>query len=90
MKNSSKNRESQSFEEAFDRLKEIVSLIENPDNNLESMIELVEEGVALSRICEEKLNSFWYFILGSQFCELKLKDVQDRINIISKNSSDCD
>ena len=73
MKNSSKNRESQSFEEAFDRLKEIVSLIENPDNNLESMIELVEEGVALSRICEEKL-----------------KNVQDRINIISNNSSDCD
>tara|TARA_B100002051_G_C16571672_1_gene552917 strand:+ start:658 stop:879 length:222 start_codon:yes stop_codon:yes gene_type:complete len=73
LKNSSKNRESQSFEEAFDRLKEIVSLIENPDNNLESMIELVEEGVALSRICEEKL-----------------KNVQDRINIISKNSSDCD
>lgn len=73
MKNSSKNRESQSFEEAFDRLKEIVSLIEKPDNNLESMIELVEEGVALSKICEEKL-----------------KSVQDRINIISKNSSDCD
>ena len=73
MKNSSKNRESQSFEEAFDRLKEIVSLIEKPDNNLESMIELVEEGVALSKICEEKL-----------------KSVQDRINIISKKSSDCD
>ena len=73
MKNSSKNRESQSFEEAFDRLKEIVSLIEKPDNNLEFMIELVEEGVALSKICEEKL-----------------KSVQDRINIISKNSSDCD
>ena len=73
MKNSSKNRKSQSFEEAFDRLKEIVSLIEKPDNNLESMIELVEEGVALSKICEEKL-----------------KSVQDRINIISKNSSDCD
>ena len=71
MKNSSKNRESQSFEEAFDRLKEIVSLIENPDNNLESMIELVEEGVALSRICEEKL-----------------KNVQDRINIISKITDD--
>ena len=71
MKNRNKNKESQSFEEAFERLKEIVTLIENPDNNLESMIELVEEGVALSKLCEEKLSN-----------------VQDRINIISKDSSD--
>ena len=71
MKNRNKNKEIQSFEEAFERLKEIVTLIENPDNNLESMIELVEEGVALSKLCEEKLSN-----------------VQDRINIISKDSSD--
>ena len=68
MKNSNKDKESQSFEKAFNRLREIVALIESPDNNLESMVELVEEGVELSKLCEEKL-----------------KNVQDRINIISKD-----
>ena len=54
------------FEEAFERLKEIVLLIEKTDNKLEDMVELVEEGVELSKLCE-----------------LKLKSVQDRINIIN-------
>ena len=60
------NKEYQNFEEAFERLKEIVVLIEKTDNKLEDMVELVEEGVELSKLCE-----------------LKLKSVQDRINIIN-------
>ena len=68
-----KNKKQQSFEEAFERLKEIVLLIEKTDNKLEDMVELVEEGMELSKLCE-----------------LKLRDVQNRINIINTNSDEKD
>ena len=67
------NKEYQNFEEAFERLKEIVVLIEKTDNKLEDMVELVEEGVELSKLCE-----------------LKLKSVQDRINIINTEYNEQD
>ena len=65
------NKKQKNFEEAFERLEEIVTLIEKTDNNLEDMVALVEEGMELSK-----------------FCELKLKDVQDRINIINDKSNE--
>ena len=68
-----KNKEQQSFEEAFERLKEIVLLIEKADNKLEDMVELVEEGMELSKLCE-----------------LKLKNVQNRINVINADSNEKD
>ena len=54
MKNN-KKKDSQKFEDAFNRLKEIVSLIENSDNSLEDLVSLVEEGMELSELCREKL-----------------------------------
>tara|TARA_Y100000996_G_scaffold232556_1_gene183013 strand:- start:2941 stop:3150 length:210 start_codon:yes stop_codon:yes gene_type:complete len=65
------NKEQKSFEQAFERLEEIVSLIEKTNNNLEDMVALVEEGMELSK-----------------YCEFKLKDVQDRINIINDKSNE--
>ena len=56
MKNNNK-KESQKFEEAFDRLKEVIALIERPNNNLENLVDLVEEGMKLSKLCEQKLKA---------------------------------
>ena len=54
MKNN-KKKDSQKFEEAFNRLKEVVSLIEKSDDNIEDLVELVEEGMQLSKLCQYKL-----------------------------------
>ena len=54
MKNN-KKKDSQKFEEAFNRLKEVVSLIEKSDDNIEDLVELVEEGMQLSKLCQDKL-----------------------------------
>tara|TARA_B100001029_G_scaffold21427_1_gene14324 strand:- start:37 stop:258 length:222 start_codon:yes stop_codon:yes gene_type:complete len=54
LKNNNK-KDSQKFEEAFNRLKEVVSLIENSDDNIEDLVKLVEEGMQLSKLCQEKL-----------------------------------
>ena len=56
MKNN-KNKDSQKFEDAFKRLREVVSLIEESDNNLEDLVELVEEGMKLSKFCQQKLET---------------------------------
>ena len=56
MKNN-KNKDSQKFEDAFKRLKEVVSLIEESDDNLEDLVELVEEGMKLSKFCQQKLET---------------------------------
>jgi exodeoxyribonuclease VII small subunit len=44
-----------SFEEAMDRLERIVSQLESSDVPLETAIELYQEGIALSRLCGQKL-----------------------------------
>ncbi|RUS48073.1 exodeoxyribonuclease VII small subunit [Cohnella sp. AR92] len=44
-----------SFEEAMDRLERIVSQLESTDVPLETAIELYQEGIALSRLCGQKL-----------------------------------
>ena len=54
MKNN-KKKDSQKFEDAFKRLKEIVFLIEKSDNNIEDLVGLVEEGMQLSKLCLKKL-----------------------------------
>ena len=73
MKKNNDKKEKQSFEKAFERLKEIVLLIEKTDNKLEDMVNLVEEGMELSKLCE-----------------LKLKNVQERINIINSEPNEQD
>ncbi len=44
------------FEESVKRLEEIVSLLENGDIPLEESIKLFEEGIKLSKKCNESLN----------------------------------
>ena len=51
-KNSIKN-----FEEALQRLDEIVGLLEKGDAPLDESLALYEEGVGLVRFCNEKLKS---------------------------------
>jgi len=52
---SDKNNSDLSFEEALERLNEIVLSLEKGDIKLEDSISLFEEGVKLSRFCKEVL-----------------------------------
>jgi len=45
-----------SFEDALKRLEDIVAKLENGEQPLEKSLELFEEGVKLSRYCNDKLN----------------------------------
>ena len=44
------------FEEAMERLEQIVERLENGDVSLEEAIELFQEGMRLSKLCGEKLD----------------------------------
>ena len=44
------------FEEAMDRLEKIVADLEKGDAPLDSSLALFEEGVALTKLCSEKLD----------------------------------
>ena len=45
------------FEEALSRLEEIVRALESGQSKLEDSLALYEEGIRLSRACNEKLDS---------------------------------
>lgn len=44
------------FEEALRKLDELVDSLENDDLNLEDAVKKFEEGIRLSKFCEEKLD----------------------------------
>jgi exodeoxyribonuclease VII small subunit len=46
-----------SFEEAYERLEEIVRRLEGDDLTIEQSVDLYEQGVALVRQCNERLDS---------------------------------
>lgn len=46
-----------SFEEAMEKLEEIVEKLETGDIPLEKAIEYYQEGMKLSKICSEKINN---------------------------------
>ena len=46
-----------SFEDALDRLEEIVDMLEGGENPLEKSLELFEEGVKLVKLCNKKLEN---------------------------------
>ncbi|TFB11178.1 exodeoxyribonuclease VII small subunit [Candidatus Marinimicrobia bacterium MT.SAG.3] len=52
---SDKNKIELTFEDALERLNEIVHKLEKGDKKLEDSIQLFEEGVKLSRFCKEVL-----------------------------------
>ena len=43
------------FEQAMNRLEEIVSALENNQISLEKSIELFQEGIQLTKLCNDKL-----------------------------------
>lgn len=49
-----------SYEEALDRLEEIVAKLENAEIPLEESLAAFQEGIALSRLCREKLAEIEY------------------------------
>ncbi len=50
-----KNKKTIPFEESFQHLEEIVEELEKGGDNLETSLELFEEGVKLTEICRKKL-----------------------------------
>lgn len=53
--NSEEKENGVSFEEAMDKLEQIVAKLEHGDVPLEKAIELFQEGMALSHLCGQKL-----------------------------------
>ena len=49
------NKKTATFEEVLERLEEIVTQLESGDCPLEESMKLYEEGVALSGLCNKKL-----------------------------------
>ncbi|MDI6689396.1 MAG: exodeoxyribonuclease VII small subunit [Actinomycetota bacterium] len=49
------------FEEALNRLRKIVSLVQRKEASLEESLDLLEEGIRLANICTEKVdNTRWF------------------------------
>ena len=51
------NNQKMSFEEAMDALEKIVQELEKGESTLEESMQLFTEGMALSRLCSEKIDS---------------------------------
>ena len=47
--------ENNTFEQAMNRLEEIVSALENNQISLEKSVELFQEGIQLTKLCNDKL-----------------------------------
>ena len=65
-----KNSQKQSFEESLRRLEEIVNQLEQGEIPLEDSVKMYEEGLALSKMCIEKLTQ----------TELKLKKLSKDVD----------
>ncbi|MBN2675839.1 MAG: exodeoxyribonuclease VII small subunit [Alphaproteobacteria bacterium] len=46
-----------SFEEAFSQLEKIIQQMDSAEVKLEDSVKLYEQGIALKKVCEEKLQS---------------------------------
>lgn len=64
-----------SFNHSLKRLEEITKLLENPDLDLEEALKLLEEGVSLHKICNDKLNQYQIRIK-----EILKEDSKNQIN----------
>lgn len=68
------NKKTASFEEALNRLEEIVTQLENGDCPLEEAMKLYEEGISLSALCGKKLDKARQKIVTLQEAEEEAKD----------------
>ena len=71
------NKKTATFEEALERLEEIVAQLESGDCPLEDSMKLYEEGVALSGLCNKKLEKARQKIVTLQQAEEEA-DGQDK------------
>lgn len=55
-KNQAGKEQALSFEQAFNRLKDVVAALEQADLPLDRALALFEEGIRLSRICKSRLD----------------------------------
>ena len=67
-----KNDEPKSFESSLESLEEIVQQLEGGDLPLEKSLELFEQGIKLSRQCQERLSQ------AERRIEILLRDNQGR------------
>ncbi len=51
-------KKEKTFEEALDRLQEIVSVLEDNEKPLDETVRLFEEGLQLVQLCDERLKKF--------------------------------
>lgn len=51
-------KKEKTFEEALDRLQEIVSVLEDNEKPLDETVRLFEEGLQLAQLCDERLKKF--------------------------------
>ncbi len=69
-----KKIEDLSYEEAFERLQEIIKLLENGNVSLDDSIKYYEQGVLLKTYCEDRLKK----------AELKIKSVLNETKNVDK------
>ncbi len=62
---SKKEKKDSSFEDSFKRLEKILETLETDDCTLEDTIKMYEEGLALCKVCYDRLNN----------AELRIKEI---------------
>jgi exodeoxyribonuclease VII small subunit len=73
--NTMKNDNSQNFETSLEKLEQIVHELERGDLPLEKSLELFEQGVKLSRACQERLSE------AERRIEILTRDSQGRATV---------
>ena len=68
------------FEEAMKRLEEIVAALENNQVSLEKSVDLFQEGIKLSKICNDKLNN-----IEDKVAKILVDDKLEDLEIEKKN-----
>jgi exodeoxyribonuclease VII small subunit len=77
-----KNNNPQNFETSLEELERIVRELERGDLPLEKSLELFEQGVKLSRACQERLNE------AERRIEILTRDSQGRATVSAFESDD--
>jgi exodeoxyribonuclease VII small subunit len=77
-----KNSNPQNFETSLEELERIVRELERGDLPLEKSLELFEQGVKLSRACQERLNE------AERRIEILTRDSQGRATVSAFDSED--
>ena len=68
------------FEEVMKKLEEIVAALENNQVSLEKSVDLFQEGIKLSKICNDKLNN-----IEDKVAKILVDDKLEDLEIEDKN-----